>query len=170
MEFNAVVEKRYSCRTYKPEVPSAELIESILEKALLAPSAVNKQPYHILILNTESALEKAQKTYNRSWFASAPVVLLVSAIQSQGWVRNDGTNHAIIDTSIFIDHLTLVATSMNLATCWVCNFERDRLKQLFDFPEGYEPIALVPLGYPTTDEIPLKKRKALNKMISYNKF
>ncbi|PKP07962.1 MAG: nitroreductase [Bacteroidetes bacterium HGW-Bacteroidetes-4] len=170
MEFNAVVEKRYSCRAYKPDVPSNELIESIIGKALLAPSAVNIQPYHVLILNTEPALEKARKAYNRPWFACAPVVLIVSAIQNQGWVRNDGTNHAIIDTSIFIDHLTLVATSVNLATCWVCNFEMNRLKQLFVFPEGFEPIALVPLGYPATEEIPAKKRHALNKIITYNKF
>ncbi len=170
MEFNAVIENRYSCRAYKPEAPTTELIESLIGKALLAPSAVNKQPYHVLILNTESALEKVRKAYNRPLFVSAPVVLLVSANQNQGWVRSDGTNHAVIDTSIFIDHLTLVASSMNLATCWVCNFEVNRLKQLFAFPEGFEPIALVPLGYPATDEIPVKKRKALNQIITYNNF
>jgi nitroreductase len=170
MEFNAVIENRYSCRDYKPEVPTNELLESLIEKALLAPSAVNKQPYHVLILNSEPALEKVRKTYSRPWFVSAPVVLLVSAIQSQGWVRSDGTNHALIDTTIFIDHLTLVASSLKLATCWVCNFEVNRLKQLFDFPEGFEPIALVPIGYPATDEIPFKKRKALNQIITYNNF
>lgn len=170
MEFNAVIKSRYSCRAYKPEAPGIELIESLIGKALLAPSAVNKQPYHVLVLNTEAALFKVRKTYNRPWFASAPVVLLVSANQNQGWVRSDGTNHAIIDTSIFIDHLTLVATSMDLATCWVCNFDVNLLKQFFAFPEGFEPIALLPLGYPAIDEIPAKMRKALNQIISYNNF
>lgn len=170
MEFNAVIGSRYSCRSYKPEAPDLELIESLIGKALLAPSAVNKQPYHILVLNTEAALSKVRKTYNRPWFASAPVVLLILADLNQGWVRNDGTNHSVIDTTIFIDHLTLTATNLNMATCWVCNFEVNLLKQLFDLPEGFEPIALLPLGFPANKEIPLKKRKTISQIVTYNSF
>ena len=103
-------------------------------------------------------LAKVRKAYNREWFATAPVVLMLCAQTGKAWTRADGKNHADIDLAILADHLTLAAADMGLATCWVCNFDAEKCKQLFDLGDNEEPAVLIPIGY-AADEPKEKKRK-----------
>ena len=52
----------------------------------------------------------------------------------------------------------LAAAEQGLGSCWVCNFDAPLFSQTFPLPEGYEPIALVPLGY-AADQPTEKHRK-----------
>lgn len=47
-----------------------------------------------------------------------------------------------------MDHLILAATAEGLATCWVAAFKVPLLKSILNLPQGIEPIALTPVGYP----------------------
>ena len=65
-----------------------------------------------------------------------------------------------LDIAIAVEHICLAATEQGLATCWVCNFDAAKCRELLQLPENMEPVALVPLGYPA-DEAKDKNRKAL---------
>jgi len=54
MEFNDVLNRRYSCRAFAARGVELEKVDRILEAGRIAPTAVNKQPVHIVTSNFES--------------------------------------------------------------------------------------------------------------------
>ncbi|MGZ7043125.1 MAG: nitroreductase family protein, partial [Methanobacterium sp.] len=53
MDFLDLVKSRYSVRAYKNQPVEEEKLEKILEAARFAPTAVNYQPFKIIVINTE---------------------------------------------------------------------------------------------------------------------
>lgn len=165
--FKDLVQIRYSCRNYSPIAIDRSIIEQLLETAHFAPSATNAQPWRVFVLNTPESLAKVRRAYNREWFATAPVVLMLCAQTSKAWTRADGKNHADIDLAILADHIALAAADMGLATCWVCNFDAAMLSKDFNLDADCKPVVLLPLGAPATDDIPEKKRKDTSEFVEW---
>jgi hypothetical protein len=46
----------------------------------------------------------------------------------------------------------------------VCNFDVELCRELFGIAAPYEPAVLIPIGYPTTVEVPEKTRKPMNEV------
>lgn len=147
--FLDLAKKRFSCRHYLDKEVESEKIHQILEAARIAPSASNKQPWFFYVVQKDKTLlSKVHQAYHREWFNNANVVIIACADYSQAWVRDcDGKNHADVDVSIAIDHITLAATDLGLATCWICNFEVNKIIEIFNLPENIKPIALIPIAY-----------------------
>ena len=171
MEFLELARKRYSCRKYRDQAVEKNQLEKILEAGRIAPSAVNFQPWRFIVINEEKMLEQIRSTYARSWFQSAPVVLVLCVDYKESWKRADGKEHGDIDIAIAADHMTLQASDAGLATCWVCNFDRDKCKSVLNLPKYIEPLVYLPLGYPADEpSANHEKRKALKDIIHWNKF
>jgi len=170
MELIDAIQKRYSVRSYKNLPVEDEKLDKVLDAARLAPSAVNFQPWYFIVVREEKQRQKLNEVYARKWFTSAPVVIIACVDHSKVWVRaSDGKNSADIDPAIAIDHLTLRATDLGLGTCWVCNFDAKKCRELFSLPENIEPIALIPIGYPD-DQPNEKKRKKLDEVVFWDGF
>ncbi|GET25291.1 nitroreductase family protein [Prolixibacter sp. NT017] len=172
MQFIELVEQRHSVRKFSATPVEKEKLEAILEAARMAPSAVNFQPWHFIVLTDKDVLEKFYPVYHRDWFRTAPAVIVVLGDHHQGWHRKeDGKDHTDIDVAIAVDHITLAATELGLGTCWVCNFHVSQVTDFFELPSHLEPIALIPVGYPVERQvIPTKKRKEASEIIHWNKF
>jgi nitroreductase len=174
MNFLELAKNRFSSRSYKPQPVERETIKNVLEAARIAPSAANKQPWHFLVFTRQESLKKAYQLYHREWFKQSPVVILACAEKQQAWTRaEDNKNHADIDLAIAIDHITLQATELGLATCWICNFFVEKTKQMLNLPQNLEPIALLTLAYPA--DIPdverhKTQRKKLEEIVSWENF
>jgi len=172
MNFIELARHRYSSRKYKnKEVEEAKLY-LVLEAGRIAPSAVNYQPWIFIVVKGENKLN-LQACYHREWFVSAPLYIVLCANHSQSWKRKDGKDHADIDIAIAADHMTLAATDIGLATCWVCNFDKEKMIQVLNLPNEIEPAVILPLGY-ADDETDLSrhssKRKKLEDIIYFEKF
>ena len=163
MNFLELVKNRYSCRNYKPQGIEEEKLKYILECVRFAPSAVNKQPWKFRIVRNSDDKAKIQQCYDREWFATAPTYVIASGLHDEEWVRADGKHHGNIDVSIAVEHLCLAATEQGLATCWVCNFDAEKCKNLFGMSENEEPAVLIPIGY-ANDQPKEKKRKPLEEI------
>lgn len=163
MNFLELVKNRYSCRSYKPQAIEEEKLKYILECVRFAPSAVNKQPWKFRIVRNNDDKAKIQQCYDREWFATAPTYVIASVLHDEEWVRADGKHHGNIDVSIAVEHLCLAATEQGLATCWVCNFDAEKCKNLFGMSENEEPAVLIPIGY-ANDQPKEKKRKPLEEI------
>ena len=132
----------------------------------MAPSAVNKQPWHLYVCTSEEALSKVRQCYPREWFNTAPMVIVCCINHDEEWVRaNDEHPHGIVDISILSEHICLAATEKGLGSCWVCNFDTKLCHELFNLPEAQEPAVLIPLGYATTEPTE-KRRKAVEDVAS----
>ncbi len=170
MNFNTLTTSRFSVRSYTSQKVDKDLILEILDVARMAPSAVNFQPWHFVIITEPENLIDIQEVYPRSWFKEAPACIVVCSDHSQSWKRkSDGKDFADVDAAIVIDHLVLKATDLGLGTCWVCNFDAAMAREKLQLPDQIEPIALIPLGY-TTSEAPPKSRKPLSEMVHWEKF
>lgn len=157
--------KRFSARKFTDEPVAEEDLEYILEVARMAPSAVNRQPWKFIIVRSEEARRLLQECYNREWFRSAPLYIICMREVDADWTRpEDGKQHGDIDVAIATEHLCLAATERGLGSCWVCNFNVSRLKTVFPF-EGFEPVAILPIGH-IADDCPVneKKRKPIKEI------
>lgn len=165
---------RCSVRDYSERVPENEKLEYILEVARLAPSAVNYQPWRFLVVRSQEGRLNMQRCYEREWFKTAPVYVLVCADHSEAWVRkSDGKNHGDIDAAIAAEHICLAAVEQELGSCWVCNFDVQSCRSLFSLPETLDPVAIITLGYPVDPNVFMntpKKRKAFNEIVKWEKF
>jgi len=170
MEFDDLIRHRYSVRSFSSEKVDRSFILEILEAARMAPSAVNYQPWHFIVITEPENLIDIQEVYLRKWFAEVPACIVVCSDHSLSWKRkSDGKDFADVDAAIAIDHLVLKATDLGLGTCWVCNFDVEMARKKLQIPEYIEPIALIPLGF-TTSEAPLKSRKPLSELVHWEKF
>lgn len=160
MNFLELVKARKSERDYTSQEVEQSKLDYILECARLAPSAVNFQPWHFLIVKSEEAKEKVRKCYNREWIKTAPMYIVVCGDTSQSWKRkSDGKDHCDIDVAITTEHICLAAAEQGLGTCWVCNFDVELCRKEFGLPSNLYPAVIIPIGYTTDKETKTTSRK-----------
>ncbi len=171
-EFMATVANRYSCRKYLSTPVRREEILKVLESARLAPSACNKQPWQFIVADNKELCSEIATCYDREWAKTAPAFIIACGIHNEAWHRAcDGKDHTDVDLSIAIEHICLAATTLGLGTCWVCNFDTDRLQSVLNLPNDMEAIALIPIGYPDNNvTTPEKKRKEIEEIVKWGKF
>lgn len=166
MNFLDLVKKRYSVRSYLPRAIEADKMNYIMECVRLAPSAVNYQPWHFSIVTDAEKLAALKSTYPREWIQTAPCIIVACTDHQEAWHRKmDGKDHADVDIAIAVEHLCLAAAEQELGTCWVCNFDASRCKEVLSLPESWEPAVLIPIGYATEEAVPEKRRKTLNEIV-----
>lgn len=166
MEFFELIQKRYSVRAYKPTPVEKEKLRKVLEAALLAPTAANRQPFEFVVIPTQGREAELKRIYSREWFTQAPLVICACAKTSEAWTRRDGKNYAEVDTTIAMDHLILAAADLGLGTCWIAAFDLAAAREILGLPPQVEPVAFTPLGYPADEGKP-KKRKSLADLVRY---
>jgi nitroreductase len=165
MDFLKLAEARHSVRAYRSDPLSDALVSIVLEAARLAPTACNLQPFQLHLLATKGREEELLRIYPKGWFVQAPLVVGICALTEKSWKRRDGANYATVDAAIAFDHLILAATSLGLGTCWVAAFDPVAAREILQLPEGVEPVAFTPLGWPAEAPPPEKKRKPLDALV-----
>ena len=166
MDFLELIKKRYSVRRFKSEEIEEEKLKFVLEAARLAPTAVNKQPFRLLVIKTAGREEELRRIYPAEWFVEAPYIICACVLPDKGWTRRDGKNYSEVDTTIAMDYLILAATSLGLGTCWIGAFDPLAARKVLDIPDKVTPLAFTPLGYPAVEPRP-KQRKSLEELVRY---
>jgi len=158
MEFQELIRRRYSVREYRPGPVSEDALGRILEAGRLAPTAANRQPFRVVVLETKGRGEALGRVYHRAWFLQAPVVICVAGVPEEAWVRKDGRSHMDVDAAIVMDHMILAATDEGLGTCWIANFDMDAAREVFELRAGEVPLLLTPLGHAADRPAPRQRR------------
>ena len=161
-----LIKKRHSVRTFTNKSVEKEKLDKILEAAVLAPTAANKQGFKVFVISTKGKSEALKKIFPTEWFSTVPYVLCVCTIPSKCWVRNTGKNFSDIDAGIVMDHMILEATDLGLGTCWIGAFDINAARELLGVDETYEPVVFSPIGYSDDGEF-RKLRKPINDIIVY---
>ncbi|MDZ7334765.1 MAG: nitroreductase family protein [candidate division KSB1 bacterium] len=169
MEFFELIQKRYSVRAYQQKPVEDDKLKRVLEAAVLAPTAANRQPFRLIVIHTQGKEAELKRLYHRDWFSQAPLVIGICAVTSEAWARIDGKNYAEVDATIAMDHLILAAADLGLGTCWVAAFNPQVAREILSLPADVEPIAFTPLGYPADQPKP-KRRKPLEELVYYEKW
>lgn len=150
MTFQELAERRYSCRKFTNKKVADELVEQIIKAGIVAPTAVNKQPFKIFWMESDEAKEKIKKVTKFTF--GADTFLLVVADAKEGWVRKyDESKFADVDAAIVATHMMLAIEDLGLATTWVGCFDAPLLKELCPELKDYDLIAIFPIGYAAED-------------------
>ena len=168
MEFKEVVKNRYSCKKYSNREPDAEKLQAILEAGRLAPTAKNLQEQHIYVLRSEEALAKVDSVTPCRY--GAPVVLAVAFDTENVFTYPGGKrNSGVEDATIVATHMILAAANEGVDSCWINNFDPDKLAAELGLPENEDILMLMDLGFAAEGAGPLPKhgiRKALSETVT----
>ena len=164
--FLELARNRYSCRAFEDREVPANMVESILEAARLAPTAMDKQPVHVWVVDTGDTMEKLGKA--TQYLYDAPLVFVVGCKPDEAWVRKyDGKNGAEVDAAIVGTHIMMEAADLGLGSVWVGSFDPAVFAAEFPELEGWEVVALFPVGYPAGAPAPRhSERKSIEEFAS----
>ncbi|MCM1114721.1 MAG: nitroreductase family protein [Clostridium sp.] len=171
MKFIELAKERFSCRKFKSTEVEQEKIDLIIESALVAPTAVNRQPQKIIVLTDKEKLALLKVCTKYSF--DAPLCFIICVDKDKAYKRGyDGKNSAEIDGSIVTTHMMLEAQDLGLGTTWVMAFDPQKVREYYNIPDNLEILALLPTGYPADDAVinPMHTRYVdTADMVSYNK-
>jgi len=172
------IRTRRSIRDYTDKPVEDEKIVQLLESARLAPSGSNTQPWHFIVVKSESARQKlSEASHKQKWMFSSPVfIVCVGDIRCR--IKEDVNislnesspqeelKQMIRDMSISVGYMMLEAQSMGLGTCWVAWFTQEDIRPLLNIPEDKYVVGILTLGY--TKEAPAARpRKQLEEIVHY---
>jgi nitroreductase len=151
-----------------------------IEAAQLAPSACNSQPWKFIVVNDPElkntiADNMSNKMVPINHFTKqAPLLVCIvressNLTSSLGQVVKD-KEYPLMDIGIAAIQFCLQATAEGLGTCMMGWFNERKIKQLLNIPRGKRLELIITVGYPSSDEIRVKKRKELGEILSFNSY
>ncbi|MDR0669164.1 MAG: nitroreductase family protein [Treponema sp.] len=172
MNFAELAAARYSVRSFLDKPVERENVDLILQAARGAPTAANRQPQRILVLDKPKQLARVDRCTTCRF--EAPLVFLVCYEKSSAWVRDYDQEHSgLVDASIAATHMMLQIADLGLGSTWVMWFDPAVTRTQFNLPENITPVAFLPTGYPSPDAFPSNQhqdRLSLDKLVSYDSF
>ena len=144
----------------------------ILEAAKVAPTARNLQPQKILVLTAKEELDKLSLCTKYGW--NAPVMMIIFYDKDISYKREsyDNKDFGIIDASIVTTHMMLEIQNLGLGTTWIGAFNPEKIREVYNIPENFEIVSILPIGYPAEDSKPSDlhfKRNELEQFVYWNK-
>lgn len=169
MEYQEVVKKRFSCKSFDGRKADRESLNKILEAGRLAPTAKNLQEQRIYVLESSEALAKIDAATPCRYNAGTVLVVAYdvgNVFTYPGGKRNSGVE----DAAIVATHMILAACDAGVDSCWVNFFDPDLLASALNLPQNEEILMIMDLGYAAEGAGPLgnhEKRRPLEETVSY---
>ncbi|MBP2650652.1 MAG: drgA 1 [Firmicutes bacterium] len=172
------IKSRRAIRSFTTEqIKDAEL-QTILEAARYAPSAMNRQLWHFTVIQDQTLLKDMTATTKKdaiktapdfmqermksdtfSFWHNAPTVIIISGADENRFAATDCANATY--------SMMLAAESLKIGTCWIASgmmlFETanaQAYKERLKIPAGYTPLYSIAVGYINGDEPAFPERKA----------
>jgi len=170
MEFIELAKSRYSVRSFSGKQIESEKLKKILEAAKISPTAANRQPQKIYVLQSEQALRQINSVCQCIF--GAPTVIIITADETQTWKNPFSVNYNTgdIDCSIVCTHLMLQAWELGIGSCWVGYFDLAKAEKAMNIPANEKIVAILPLGYPSENAKPSPmhySRKESEEFVTY---
>jgi nitroreductase len=157
--------KRRSIRKYSSKPVPEEVKAKILEAGRQAPSAVNAQPWHFVVVDDPPLKEKLASTGRWRSFVKDCSFVIVGLYKSNNLITK---RWGQVDTVIALQNMVLAAQVQGVGSCWIGDMSGD-LKGLLGIPKGAEIVALVSFGIPDEEPGP-KPKKDAKKIFHHNKW
>jgi nitroreductase len=144
--------RRWSPRAFSDQPVEAEKLRILFEAARWAPSSNNEQPWRFIVANKDNETEwnrlfACLVEGNRTWAYRAPVLIL--SVASLNFEDDSTPNrHAFHDTGMAVENLVLQTTALGLAAHQMAGFDVEKARADLKIPSGYEPMAMIAVGYP----------------------
>ncbi len=168
-ELTQVLKGRRSIRNYQDQAVPEEVLNLILEAVQWSPSWANTQCWELIVVKEQGTKQKLQETLSPGNPATramveAPAVLALCGKKGisgsyKGQVTTKFGDWFMFDLGLATQSLCLAAWNLGLGTVVVGLFDHNRAAAVLGVPEGYELVALLPLGYPAKQPAAPKRRE-----------
>ncbi len=140
---------RRSIRRFREQKVDNETIKLILKAAMYAPSAVNRQPWHFVVVEQRGLLDRIMDFHPHAGMLTTASHAIVVCGDEQ--LQHDH-GYWVVDCGAATQNLLLAAHALGIGTCWVGLHPREGRKasmaELLALPGHVKPFAMVALGYP----------------------
>ncbi len=178
-ERSNIFTERRSIRRFEDHDIETDKLTEVLEAARWAPSWGNTQCCELIVIQGNELKQQLSATLTKKNPATlavlnAPVVIAVcGGLKKAGYYGGVALTKFedwfMFDLAIVTQNICLAAHNLGLGTVIVGAFDHDKTKDLLNIPEGYEVVALIPIGYP--DHAPTApKRKKLENFVHQEQF
>ena len=158
MEFIDLLLKRRSVRKFSGEnIPKKDL-DKILQAGLLSPTSRNRKPCNFLIVENKDTLKELSesKSEGAAMLAQADkaIVVVANTLISDTWIE---------DSSIALGYMHLMASSLNIGSCWVQIHLRKNaegedsekvVKEITGLDDYFRVVGILALGIPESEVEP----------------
>lgn len=165
------IEERYSCRAYDGRLPEKEKLDAIARAAVQAPSAMNLQPWQVVVVADKAMIDELDAEAMRI-LAAAPDKTMYQRMMDRGgkiyynapclyliWQKPGDASP--LDVGIVSQNIALAATSLGLGNV-ICRLVKIPLegpngadyKAKLGCPEGYEYGMGILVGYAVGEGAP----------------
>ena len=140
---------RRSVRRYTDEHVNDEVVNTLLQAGMQAPSANNLQPWHFVVIDDRKILNGIPTFHPYSqMLIDAPLAILVCGDTA----LEEVPEYISQDCSAAAQNILLAAHALGLGAVWLGIYptgERVQgIRNLLQIPEQIIPILLISLGYP----------------------
>jgi nitroreductase len=155
--YEALVTRR-SIRAYTAQAISDDLIKQLLEAAMNAPSASNRQPWHFVVVTERETLDAlADLLPYGKMLKQAPLAIVVCGDRE----RQPMEGYWVQDCSAATENILLAAHAKGLGAVWLGVHPREEriqeLSRLLSLPEQVPPLAVLSIGYPAEHKEPANR-------------
>lgn len=147
--------KRRSTRKFNSEKITKDELDKILQAALLAPTSMNRKPCNFLVVERPETLKELSKCKNHGAGlidgADKAIVVIADTMIADTWCE---------DSSIALTYMHLMATELDIGSCWVQVHLRDKdgvdaeevVREIVKIDDHYRIVGILALGH--SDDIP----------------
>jgi nitroreductase len=143
---------RRSIRQYKKKKVSKQKINEILKAAMYAPSAMNYQPWHFLVVDKREDINHLYKINpHAEMLLKAPLAIIVCG-DLKAEVNID---YLVQDCSAATQNALLAIHNLGLGGVWISAYPNkdavEQIKKYYEIPENIVPVSIISLGYPAEE-------------------
>lgn len=161
---------RTSVRDYEARPVEKEKIEKMLRAAMAATTAMNKQPWHFVVVDQRNLLDAlAGANPYAKMLKKAPLAIVVCG-NTDKMIEGGGRDFWIQDASAATENLLLAAHAMGLGAVWTGAYPSEErcisISKVLSLSDNLIPLNMIVVGYPA--EHPQPKQKFKEENVSYN--
>jgi nitroreductase len=142
-----------------------EKLSKIVSAGRHAMSARNLQPWRFIVIGSPDTLREIGALCSTGKFVTdAPSAIVV---------LKDTTNArwADVDCAQAVQNMASAAWGLGLGTCWVGNFDAQKIAQILHVPDGWAIFTILPFGYAEAGNPPQSKPlKPRTEMVHYERW
>lgn len=167
MEVLKEIAEWVSISKFKTEEVPEEIIDRVIFAAQRAPSAKNRQPWHLVVVRKAEVRSKIHEAaYLQEHVGLAPVIIAACTTNIDYRMPNGQLAYPI-DIGIALSFMMIQSRAEGLGAHVVTTFDERAVKEILTVPYQMRVVALLLLGY--AEEVPLQpERKPLSRLISYD--
>lgn len=141
MDVIEVIKSRRVQRAYANKPVELEKLRAIVDAGRHAMSARNLQPWNFIVIRDRATIKQLAELCTTGKFV-AEATAAIAILKDTGNAR-----WADVDCGQAVMNMANAAWSMGLGTCWVGNFEGDKITALLGIPQGWAIFTVLPFGY-----------------------